>query len=126
MSKTCVYPFPLSKVQYWIFLHTKEVPKESAIFHLYFGLVALEGSSFTRIYIFTTAGVKCCMAGIKCRRLHLNVISVLLYFFWPFGINDSNACYIENRIPLKAVLGACEMLHFHLFILVWLLSRNQL
>ena len=30
---------------------------------------------------------------------------MLLYFIWSFGINDSNTFSIENRVPLKPVLG---------------------
>ena len=45
----------------------------------------------------------CCVAIVKCRP---GFISVLLYFSWSFGINDSNTFSIENWIQLKLVLGA--------------------
>ena len=44
----------------------------------------------------------CCVAAVKCRP---DFISVLLYFFWSFGINDSNTYNIDNWVPLKPVLG---------------------
>ena len=44
-----------------------------------------------------TAGIKCCVAP----RFHL---SVVIFFFWSFGINESNTFSIENWIPL---LKAC-------------------
>ena len=53
------------------------------------------------IFIITTAGVKCCGTAVKC---HTNFISVLLYFFWSFGINDSNTFSVENWILLKLVI----------------------
>ena len=55
---------------------------------LYFGLVALEESTFPKIFKFSTAGVvKCCVSAVKNRP---DSISVLLYFFGSFGMNDSN------------------------------------
>ena len=56
---------------------------------------------FTRIFIFTIAGVKCCVAAVKSCP---NFISVL-YFLWSFVINDTNTFSIKNWIPLKSVLG---------------------
>ena len=40
---------------------------ESAIFNLIFGLVALEGSTVSRVFVITTASVKCCVAAVKSR-----------------------------------------------------------
>ena len=33
--------------------------------NIYFGFIAFEGSTFTRIFIITTSGVKCCVAALK-------------------------------------------------------------
>ena len=41
---------------------------------------SLRGRLFTRIFIFTTAGVKCCVVAVKSRP---DFISVLLYFTGP-------------------------------------------
>ena len=49
--------------------------------------------------------VKCCVAAVKSRT---DFISVLLYFFWSFGINDSNTFSIENWKALKTVLRGLE------------------
>ena len=38
----------------------------------------------------------------------------MLYFFWSFGINDSNKFNIENWVPLKLVLGGVRDVHFSL------------
>ena len=102
-------------------------------FHIFILVwLLLRDHHFTRICIITTVGVKCCVTAVKS---HNDFISVLLYFFWSFRINDSNTFSIENWIPLKPGLGTClwEMLNFSLsvmntlnfFILVWLLSRDQ-
>ena len=67
----------------------------------YWGYVALEGSTFTRLFIFKRVGVKCRLSAIKnSSRLYLSVV----IFFWSFGINDSNPCSNEKLIPLKPVL----------------------
>ena len=65
---------------------------------LYFGLVALEGTTFTRLFILSTAGVKFCMAAVKC---HTDFISVL--FAGTSGIMTPKYC-----IPLKPVLEMRE------------------
>ena len=108
--------------------------KKIYYFHFFvFGLVALEGSTFTRIFIFTTAGVKCCEAAVKSRP---DFISVLLYFFWSFGINDSNTFSIAQAgargvrdvaifIISHEQTQENRVCNFHFFVLVWLLSRDR-
>jgi hypothetical protein len=50
------------------------------------------------ILYFTTAGVKCGVAAVKCCLvLHFNVV----IFFWSFGIIDASTI----KCPLKPVLG---------------------
>ena len=74
--------------------------------------IAFEGSTVTSIFNITTAGVKYCMVAIKSRP---DFISVLLYFFWSIGINDSYTFSIENRIPLKLVLGGVRDVALFIF-----------
>ena len=35
-------------------------------------------------------------------------LSVVIFFFWSFGINDFNTFNIENWVPLKPVLGSVK------------------
>ena len=58
--------------EYNLNLHFTTISSES------FFMVALEGSTFTRFFLITTAGVKCCVAAVKRRP---KFISVFLYFF---------------------------------------------
>ena len=60
--------------------------------------------------------VKCCVAAVKS---YPDFISLLLYFFWSFGINDYNTFSIENWIPLKPVLGGVRDLA------LFIISREQ-
>ena len=84
--------------------------------------------------MFTTAGVKCCVAAVKS---HPNFISVLLYLFWSFGINYSDTLVLRIEYRSNRCSERCCTFHYlsctdsivcniHLFILVWLFSRDQL
>ena len=105
---------------FWVMLHFSlyliHTINKTEFSLLYFGLVALEGSTITRHFIITTAGVNYCLEAVKC---HPNFIAVLLYFFWSFGNNDCNTFSIvslENWIPLTPVLGGVsDVAHFIIF-----------
>ena len=79
---------------------------------VYFGLIDLGGSAFTRFFIFTKAGVTCCVAAVKCRgRHHLSVV----IFFCSFGINNSNTVNSEMDFYFFLAIMWCSSIktYFH-------------
>ena len=80
---------------------------------LYFGSVALEGSTFiTRFFYNHNIGCPT----LKSHRLHRSVV----ISFWSFGINDSRTFCIEDWIPLKSVLGGVK------YVSLFIMSHNRL
>ena len=72
---------------------------------IYFGLVAFQGSTFTRYFIITSVSVKCCVAP----RLHLSVVIFFLVH------RDQWLQYIGLRIEYRLIrYYGCDMLHLSL------------